>query len=124
MEGFEPPEFLMYQIYSLALFHHHNSIPFRGEYRIRTCGTFTSASLAKKYDKPLCQLSSEEGEGFEPSELLHPSVFKTDAINQTLPPFLMYLWWDSNPHEHCCSQDFKSCVSTNSTTEALYIGHV
>ena len=29
----------------------------------------------------------EEGEGFEPSELLHPLVFKTSAINQTLPTF-------------------------------------
>ena len=29
----------------------------------------------------------EEGEGFEPSELLHPLVFKTSAISQTLPTF-------------------------------------
>lgn len=29
----------------------------------------------------------EEGEGFEPSELLHPLVFKTSAINRTLPTF-------------------------------------
>ena len=25
---------------------------------------------------------------------------------------------DLNPHEHCCPQDFKSCVSTNFTTRA------
>ena len=25
---------------------------------------------------------------------------------------------DLNPHGHCCPQDFKSCVSTNSTTRA------
>lgn len=28
----------------------------------------------------------EERVGFEPTELLHPSVFKTDAISRTLPP--------------------------------------
>jgi hypothetical protein len=27
----------------------------------------------------------EESEGFEPSELLHPLVFKTSVFNQTLP---------------------------------------
>lgn len=27
----------------------------------------------------------EDFEGFEPPELLHPTVFKTAAINQTLP---------------------------------------
>lgn len=29
----------------------------------------------------------EEREGFEPPDLLQPSVFKTDAINLTLPSF-------------------------------------
>lgn len=33
----------------------------------------------------------EERTGFEPAELLHPSVFKTDAINQTLPPLRIKL---------------------------------
>ncbi len=28
---------------------------------------------------------------------------------------------DLNPHLHCCKQDFKSCVSTNSTTRALAV---
>jgi hypothetical protein len=27
-----------------------------------------------------------------------------------------YPGWELNPHEHCCPQDFKSCVSTSSTT--------
>jgi hypothetical protein len=27
-----------------------------------------------------------------------------------------YPGWESNPHLHCCKQDFKSCVSTSSTT--------
>ena len=27
----------------------------------------------------------------------------------------------SNPHEHCCSQDFKSCVSTGFTTRASFL---
>lgn len=32
-------------------------------------------------------INLEEGEGFEPSKLLHFLVFKTSAINQTRPPF-------------------------------------
>ena len=33
--------------------------------------------------------------------------------------FPMCLGRDLNPYRHCCPQDFKSCVSTNSTTKAL-----
>jgi hypothetical protein len=39
------------------------------------------------------------------------------AIALILTLFL-YPGRDLNPHEHFCSQDFKSCVSTNSTTRA------
>ena len=28
---------------------------------------------------------------------------------------------ESNPYGHCCPQDFKSCVSTNSTTKAKWL---
>ena len=28
----------------------------------------------------------------------------------------LYPGWELNPHDHCWSQDFKSCVSTSSTT--------
>ena len=30
--------------------------------------------------------------------------------------FFLYSGWELNPHSHCCEQDFKSCVSTSSTT--------
>jgi hypothetical protein len=32
----------------------------------------------------------------------------------------LYSERDLNPHEHCCSLDFKSSVSTNFTIRALY----
>ena len=31
---------------------------------------------------------------------------------------ITYLGWESNPYERFGSQDFKSCVSTSSTTQA------
>jgi len=34
---------------------------------------------------------------------------------------LWYYWPGSNRHEHCCPQDFKSCVSTYSTTVAFLV---
>ena len=34
-------------------------------------------------------------------------------------PFIKYLGRDLNPHGHYCPQDFKSCVSTNSTTKVF-----
>ena len=33
--------------------------------------------------------------------------------------FKAYPGWELNPHGHCCPQDFKSCVSTSSTTRVL-----
>ena len=30
-----------------------------------------------------------------------------------------YSGWELNPHSHCCEQDFKSCVSTSSTTRVV-----
>jgi hypothetical protein len=33
-------------------------------------------------------------------------------------PELLYPGRELNPYKHYCSQDFKSCVSTNSTTRA------
>ena len=32
------------------------------------------------------QAKRKEGVGFEPTGLLHPSVFETDALDQTQPP--------------------------------------
>ena len=36
-------------------------------------------------------------------------------------PNTKYHRWESNPHEHYCSRDFKSLVSTNSTTVVISI---
>ena|GEM_PF-4470058 len=33
----------------------------------------------------------------------------------------MYPRWELNPHSHCCERDFKSRVSTNSTTRVSLI---
>lgn len=47
----------------------------------------------------------EEEVGFEPTELLHPLVFKTSAINQALP-FLLLFWSplrESNPRLVGCN---------------------
>ncbi len=34
---------------------------------------------------------------------------------------LKYSGWELNPHSHCCEQDFKSCVSTSSTTRVTLL---
>ena len=45
------------------------------------------------------------GVGFEPTELLHSTVFKTAAINRTLPTYRKWSYWtDSNPRP----DDYKS----------------
>ena len=42
--------------------------------------------------------SLEEGVGFEPTELLHSFVFKTNALNRSAnPPYIWRSHWDSNP---------------------------
>jgi hypothetical protein len=43
--------------------------------------------------------------------------------NKTLQSFL-YPGRDLNPHGHHCPQDFKSCVSTDSTTRAIWLAKV
>ena len=52
---------------------------------------FSSAQFPIEYLKPLSQhaINLVEEVGFEPTGLLHPIVFKTIAINQTLPLFLL-----------------------------------
>ena len=62
-----------------------------------------------------------ERKGFEPlRQLPDLPVFKTGPFNQTWVS-LQYLWClrpDLNRHEVWPSQDFKSCASTNSATQA------
>ena len=36
--------------------------------------------------------------------------------SDNLLSLFLYSGWELNPHLHYCKQDFKSCVSTNSTT--------
>ena len=62
-----------------------------------------------------------EEKGFEPLRRFHDlSVFKTDPFNRTWV-FLHNNWClrsDLNRHEGLFSQDFKSCASTYSATQA------
>ena len=62
-----------------------------------------------------------EEKGFEPLRHFHDlPVFKTGPFNQTWV-FLHYRWClrsDLNRHEGWISQDFKSCASTYSATQA------
>ena len=69
------------------------------------------------------KLKMAERKGFEPlRQLPDLPVFKTGPFNQTWV-FLQHKWClrpDLNRHEVWPSQDFKSCASTNSATQALY----
>ena len=72
----------------------------------------------------LINLVAEE-KGFEPlRRFLDLPVFKTGPFNQTWV-FLQLFWClrsDLNRYELLHSQDFKSCASTYSATEALKYG--
>lgn len=50
------------------------------------------------------------------SRILHKNKTGQTLILRTCP--VLYSGRDLNPHEHYCSLDFKSSVSTNSTTRA------
>ena len=69
-----------------------------------------------KFNSPTVAL-----EGFEPPQDVNPlSVFKTDPFSRTWV-FLHNIWCprsDLNRYELLHSQDFKSCASTYSATEA------
>ena len=79
----------------------------------------TSYQTAPSRDA-LINLVAEE-KGFEPlRRFLDLPVFKTGPFNQTWV-FLLNIWCprpDLNWHELLHSQDFKSCASTDSATEA------
>jgi hypothetical protein len=48
----------------------------------------------------------------------------TNHQRPSFSPLLLYQRPDSNRHEHYCSRDFKSLVSTNFTTLAFYTKYV
>ena len=71
----------------------------------------------------LRDIKMAEEKGFEPLRRLHDlPVFKTGPFNQTWVFLRLNKNWclrpDLNRHEWLSSQDFKSCASTNSATQA------
>ena len=69
------------------------------------------------------QVESLQVESFKVVEVSFEQEAKVTnaAINNNFFIFFLvsYYWPGSNRHEHCCPQDFKSCVSTYSTTVAF-----
>ena len=94
--------------------------------KIWTCGlrvmSPTSYQAAPLRDIIINKKFMAEKEGFEPPRQLPDlPVFKTGPFNQTWV-FLQHKWClrpDLNRHEVWPSQDFKSCASTNSATQAF-----
>ena len=72
------------------------------------------------YQAALSRDKMAEEKGFEPLRRLRDlPVFKTGPFNQTW--VFLHRWClrpDLNRHEGLFSQDFKSCASTNSATQA------
>ena len=57
-----------------------------GESRIRTHGPVTVNSFQDCRIRPLCHFSLAEAVGFEPTDLLQPTVFKTAAFDHSATP--------------------------------------
>ena len=59
--------------------------------------------------------------GFEPATSRSQSV-RAKPLRHS--PDLLCRGWESNPHVRCRTQDFKSCLSANSSTAAILFGDV